>query len=172
MTAMQVLFLFMAGVTLFGAVMTVTAHRMLHAAMWLILSLMGVGASYVLLEASFFAVVQILVYVGAIAILILFAIMLTRKSMIDTGSQTNKGWIPVMLVVLIACAGIILAILTWPAAQATASALPVDEKNITTLGEALVSPQGFVIPFEATSILLLAALVGAIYTSVERKEDK
>lgn len=170
MTALQILFLFTAAVTLFGAIMTVITHRMSHAVLWLILSLMGVGVFYVLLEASFFAVVQVLVYVGAIAILILFAIMLTRKSMIDTGSQTNRGWFLVMLVILLACAGIVVAILTWPATQATASALPASQTDLTTLGEALVSPQGYVIPFEATSILLLAALVGAIYMTVERKE--
>jgi NADH-quinone oxidoreductase subunit J len=167
---MQIIFILAAAVTLFAAVMTVQTNRMSHAVLWLILALMGVGVFYVLLNASFFAVVQVLVYVGAIAILILFAIMLTRKSMVDAGSQTNRGWVFSMVVILIACAGIILAITTWPAAQAMAPALPLSETNITTLGEALVSPQGYLIPFEATSILLLAALVGAIYITVEHKE--
>jgi NADH-quinone oxidoreductase subunit J len=114
MTILQILFLLVAVVTLFAAVMTVTSHRMMRSALWLILCLLGVGASYVLLEASFFAIVQVLVYVGAIAILILFAIMLTRKSMVDVGSQTNPGWIVVMIVLLLGCAGLVLAIFTWP----------------------------------------------------------
>ena len=170
MTAMQLIFLVTAMITLFSAVMTVTSRRMLHSALWLILSLLGVAVVYVLLEASFFAVVQVLVYIGAIAILILFAIMLTRKSMVDSGSQTNRGWLLVMLIIGVACAGMVLAFLTWPALTQTTTALPYDEKNMVTLGQALVSPQGYLIPFEATSILLLAALVGAIYTAVERKE--
>lgn len=170
MTFMQILFLLMAAVSLFAAAMTVTTRRMLHAALWLIVALLGVGASYVLLEASFFAVVQVLVYIGAIAILILFAIMLTRKSMQENGSQTNRGWVPVLIVLLIGCGGLALALFTWPAANATAPALAAENQTLTTLGEALVSPEGFVIPFEATSILLLAALVGAIYTAVEHKE--
>ena len=129
MTAMQLIFLVTAMITLFSAVMTVTSRRMLHSALWLILSLLGVAVVYVLLEASFFAVVQVLVYIGAIAILILFAIMLTRKSMVDSGSQTNRGWLLVMLIIGVACAGMVLAFLTWPALTQTTTALPYDEKD-------------------------------------------
>ncbi len=170
MTFSQLLFLLVAAVTLFAAVMTVTAHRMMHAAMWLILSLLGVGASYVLLQASFFAVVQVLVYIGAIAILILFAVMLTRTSLVDVGSQTNYGWPLVLLALVLGASGVVLALFTWPALNVAAPALTAESQNLSLLGQALVDPQQFVIPFEATSILLLAALVGAIYTALERKE--
>lgn len=170
MTIQQILFLVVAAVSLFAAVMTVTVHRMMHAVLWLILSLLGIGAAYVLLEAGFFAIVQVLVYVGAIAILILFSIMLTRTSMTDEGSQSNRGWVPVLIVIVLGMVGVILALLTWPAAQVTAPAFSVEYHDLSRLGLALVDPQQFVIPFEATSILLLAALVGALYTAMEHKE--
>jgi NADH-quinone oxidoreductase subunit J len=170
MTIQQILFWVIAAVSLFAAVMTVTVHRMMHAVLWLILSLLAIGAAYVLLEAGFFAIVQVLVYVGAIAILILFSIMLTRTSMTDEGSQTNPGWVPVLIFIVLGLAGVILAIFTWPVGQLTAPTLSLEYHDLSRLGLALVDPKEFVIPFEATSILLLAALVGAIYTAMERKE--
>ncbi|GAG05720.1 unnamed protein product, partial [marine sediment metagenome] len=78
MTVMQVIFLITAVVTLGGAVMVVTVRNLIHAALWLILALFGVAVMYTLLSAPFFTVVQIVIYIGAIAILMIFAIMLTR----------------------------------------------------------------------------------------------
>jgi NADH-quinone oxidoreductase subunit J len=170
MNLMQFIFLLTAAVTLFGAILTVTSRRMVHSALWLILSLLGVGGFYALLQAGFFAIVQILVYVGAIAILILFAVMLTRRSMVDSGSQTNRNWLPTLLIIAIVAAFISLSFINWQAAHMMMDPLSAPEMDIAKLGLALVSSQGYLIPFEETSILLLAALVGAIYVAVDRKE--
>jgi NADH-quinone oxidoreductase subunit J len=143
---------------------------MVHSAMWLILALLGVGVIYVLLQTGFFAIVQVLVYVGAIAILILFAIMLTRHSIADVTSQTNRYWIPALLMVLIIGMFVTLAFLDWPLIMASMDTMASPEMDITKFGLALVSPGGYLLPFEATSILLLAALVGAIYVATDNKE--
>jgi len=113
-------------------------------------------------------VVQVIVYIGAIAVLFVFAVMLTRKAMMDTGPQLNKYVILTSLLCLVIYAGLVYMILSWNGAQAVLSnSAPVNDA-ITNLGVALVSPDGFLIPFETASILLLAALVGAIYIGRDR----
>ncbi|NMD31202.1 MAG: NADH-quinone oxidoreductase subunit J, partial [Chloroflexi bacterium] len=77
MTAMQIIFLIVAAVTLGAALMIATSRRMMHTVLWLVLTLMGGAVLFALLQANFFSVVQVLVYIGAIAILILFGVMLT-----------------------------------------------------------------------------------------------
>ena len=88
------IFGFVSLVTLGAAVVVVTNKNILHSAFYLILAFVGVAAVYVLLEAPFIAVVQVLVYIGAIAILIVFAIMLTRRLMSKDMEQQNSQWIP------------------------------------------------------------------------------
>jgi NADH-quinone oxidoreductase subunit J len=171
MSAQQFFFIVTAFVILFSAMMTVLSHKMMHSALWFVLALLGVAVIYALLEASFFAVVQVLVYVGAIAILIIFSVMLTRKAMEDTGSPVNKTWVLSLVIVLLTTVGGFLAFRTWGALKAfPADLLPV-HYDIGELGLALVDPERFALPFEVTSILLLAALVGAIYIAFGRKED-
>lgn len=172
MTAMQIIFILVAIVTLAGAVLTVTSRRIVHAALWLILVLMGVAILFAMLEASFFVVVQVLVYVGAIAILILFAVMLTRNAMEDVGPQLRKGWIWAALGSVGVFALLSLMLSGWDKFQTPLQPLPAQAVSILQLGQALVSPDGFVLPFEVASILLLAALIGALYIAVERRGGK
>jgi NADH-quinone oxidoreductase subunit J len=168
MTALQIIFLFVAAVTLASAVMVVSARRMMHAALWLVLALAGVAIIFALLDAGFFAIVQVLVYIGAIAILIIFAIMLTRKAMEDVGPQVNRGWWLAALAAVGVFAGLAVIIVSWPGVTATAGAAP-DANLIVNFGKDLVDPNKYVMPFEVASVMLLAALIGAIYASVERK---
>jgi len=173
MNSFEVVFIIVALVTIFSAYQVVTSRKMMHAALWLVLALFGVAAIFATLQASFFAVVQLLVYVGAIAILIIFAVMLTRNAMVDAGSQLNRGWGVAAIVAAVACAALIGILSTWNGFQTVL--LQLDEpivNNLSAFGEALVSPSGYVIPFEVASVLLLAALVGAIYVAVERKGEK
>jgi NADH-quinone oxidoreductase subunit J len=81
--------------------------------LWLILTLFGVAVFYVLLDAGFFAVIQVIVYIGAIAILFIFAAMLTRRVMQDTGPQTNHNWWLGALIALLLLAGIVLILVNW-----------------------------------------------------------
>lgn len=171
MTGMQVIFLANAFVTILAAVMVVTARKLMHAALWLVLSLLGVAVVFGLLEASFFVIIQVVVYVGAIAILIIFAIMLTHDAVDDT-FHVDRRWVVTGIVTMLALAGILLALTTWPPLNTTTLPLSTEQQSIAELGKALVDPNGYVIPFEVSSILLLAALIGAVYVAIERKGEK
>ena len=170
MTAIQIIFLLSAAVATIAGVMVVATRKMLHAALWLILALFGVAALFATLQAGFFVVIQVVVYIGAIAILLIFAVMLTRKVMEDTGPQVNRGWAVAGIVSVGLLAGIAGMLWRWNQLGAQPAAFPADlqAQTINQLGQALVSPDAYVLPFEAASILLLAALVGAIYVAWER----
>jgi NADH-quinone oxidoreductase subunit J len=169
MTVMQVVFLITAVVSLGGAVMVVTARNLIHAALWLILTLFGVAVMYGLLSATFFTVIQVVIYIGAIAILMIFAIMLTRRVKQEPGSNVNKSWWLAGLIALLLFTSLVWMLSTWPGFQTILQELPQDFDSIQVLGTALVSPEGYVIPFEIASVLLLAALIGAVAVAWERK---
>ncbi|MEN4013651.1 MAG: NADH-quinone oxidoreductase subunit J [Chloroflexota bacterium] len=171
MSGLQIAFLITAAVTLFAAGMMIGARRMMHSALWLVLALMGVAVIFATLQASFFVVVQILIYIGAIAILIIFSIMLTRRTMEDEGRMVLPGWRVSALVVVLLFSILVGFLATWQGFNAVLVELPDDAENLLALGRALVDPQGYVLPFELASVLLLAALVGAIYIAIDRKED-
>ncbi len=86
MTAEQIIFLLTAAVILGSALMVVTTRNLLHAALWLVVALFGVAVLYAILQANFLAVIQVVVYIGAIAILFIFAVMLTRRELMEKGS--------------------------------------------------------------------------------------
>lgn len=150
-------------VTLGAAVAVVTNKNILHSAFYLILSFVGVAAIYVLLEAPFIAVVQVLVYVGAIAILIIFAIMLTRRLMSKDMEQHNAQWIPALVgaLALFAVLAWIVYSAGWPVQEGVPPAEPVSQ-----LGQDLLTT--YLVPFEIASVLLVAALVGAILIGHEK----
>lgn len=169
MTPEQIIFIISAVLILVSALMVVSTHNLVHAALWLVAALFGVAVLFAILNASFLAVVQVVVYIGAIAILFVFAVMLTRTELRDRGSQTRANWwIPALLGGLI-LAGLAYLILGQPDVSRTAPAIPASVDTLKALGSALVTPGGFALPFEAASVLLLAALVGAVYVAVGRK---
>jgi NADH:ubiquinone oxidoreductase subunit 6 (subunit J) len=161
----QIIFIFAAAVTLFAAFFVVTSRNMIHSALWLILALFGVAVLYVLLQAGFFAVVQVVVYIGAISILFIFAAMLTRRVMQDTGPQNNSNWWIGALISLVLFGGLTYMLLKLPGISMVAPEMAAGQ-----LGTQLVSPDGYLIPFELTSVLLVAAMIGAIYVAWERKK--
>jgi NADH-quinone oxidoreductase subunit J len=163
MTLVQILFLIVGAVALLSALMVVTTRNMVHAALWLIVTLFSVAVLYVLLNAGFFAVVQVVVYIGAIAILFIFAVMLTRNVMLESGPQTNRGWPLAAFLGLVLFAALFVGLSAWPGFTQMAPELADDTPALRELGLALVSPDGYVIPFEIASVLLVAAMVGAIY---------
>jgi NADH-quinone oxidoreductase subunit J len=168
MTPIEIIFLITAVITLGAAVMVVTVRNLVHAALWLILTLFGVAVTFVLLNASFFAVIQVVIYIGAIAILMIFAIMLTRYVLQDTGPQFNPGWLLAAIVSLVLFGGLLWMFSSWTDLSTALPQFPQNVDPLTQLGEALVSPNAFVLPFEVASVLLLAALIGAIMIAWER----
>ncbi|KAF0106137.1 MAG: NADH-quinone oxidoreductase subunit J [Anaerolineaceae bacterium] len=171
MTAEQILFLLTGALILGSALMVVATRKLLHAALWLVAALFGVAILYAILQASFLAVVQVVVYIGAIAILFIFAVMLTRREMRDQGQQTRTNWWIAALLGLLILAGLVFLILAVPGADRLPAALPEGLDTVRALGNALVSPEAYVLPFEVASVLLLAALVGAVYIASVGKKD-
>lgn len=169
MTGEQIIFILVALFTLGSGFMVVTTRNLVHAALWLVSTLFGVAVTFALLSASFLAVVQVVVYIGAIAILFIFAVMLTRKDMRDQGPQTNSGWWASALIAILVFGGLFFLLQGWDGVSSTASEIPAGFDAISELGTALVSPDAYVLPFEVASVLLVAALVGAVYVAFNRK---
>lgn len=171
MTFLKFVFIFSSLVMLTSAILVVTVRKMLHAALWLVLSLFMVGVMFVLLENPFLGIVQLLVYIGAIAILMIFAVMLTRKMMYDDTTQfTREKWIGAGIAILlfIILAGVLIS---WPGSVMNVQGADGSQASISLIGQALVSPDYYLIPFEVASVLLLAALIGAIYISREKPNN-
>lgn len=170
MTAAQIIFLITAVLTLGAGVYVVAARNLVHAALALIAAFFGVAVLFVLLQAGFLAAVQVVLYIGAIAILIIFAIMLTRRVMEDTGPQTNRQWWLAGLIALALFGAIVFSLRLVPALQGvTATAQPIPADTIEKLGFAFVDPNQYLLPFELASVLLLVALIGSIVISADRK---
>ena len=168
MTLTQLLFIFVAVVTLGSAVRVVSSGKMLHAALWLVASLFGVAILFAMLEAGFFAVIQVLVYIGAIAILVIFAVMLTRRVMEDSGPQVIRAWWLAAILAAMVFAGLVVLIIS-SGFTAQPPAVQESQAMIVALGKAMVMPDGYLLPFEVASVMLLAALVGAIYIAYQKR---
>ena len=169
MTGAQIIFLVVALFTLGSGLMVVTTRNLVHAALWLVSTLFGVAMAFALLNASFLAVVQVVVYIGAIAILFIFAVMLTRKDMRDQGPQHNPGWWFGALLSVLVFAGLFFLLQGWNSRSRIAAEIPAGFDAISELGTVLISPDAYVLPFEVASVLLVAALVGAVYVAFNRK---
>ena len=147
-----------AALMIFAAVKMVTTKNVVHAALYLVLVLSGVGINFLLLQAEFLAVTQFLVYVGAIVVLLLFGVMLTKAQLGESDDLDNAKMRPygiltglVMLVVL----GYSLI----SSFEDTRIALAPDSST-AAVSDAIFGQ--YLIPFEVVSVLLLAALIGAI----------
>jgi NADH-quinone oxidoreductase subunit J len=165
MLPQNVAFFVLAAASVLAALRLVTTKNVVHAALYLVVVLSSVGALYVLLFAEFVAVTQLLVYVGAVVVLFLFGIMLTRASIGREHGLDNdqRGIALVVSVFLLGMLGYALVDFfgddrfreqTMSGAQLTA------ERGTRAVGDSIFST--YLVPFEAVSVLLLAALVGAI----------
>jgi len=169
MTGEQIVFLVVALFTLASGFMVVTTRNLVHAALWLVATLFGVAVTYGLLNANFLAVVQVVVYIGAIAILFIFAVMLTRKDMRDQGPQMNRNWWVGAILAVLTFVGLFFLLQGWSGMSLLAKDIPLGFDAVTEIGNALTSPDAYVLPFEIASVLLVAALVGAVYVAFNRK---
>jgi len=168
MSALQIIFLIAAAVILVSAVMVTLTRNLVHAALWLVAALFGVAVIFAVLEAGFLAVVQVVVYIGAIAIMFIFAVMLTRREMLDKGPQMNKrAWLAGILGVLL-FASMVYMLSTWVGFNKLPT-LMGETDTLALLGNSLLLQSAYLLPFEVASVLLLAALVGAVYVASNRK---
>lgn len=146
-----------AAAMIFGAFRVVTCSNVVHAALWLVVVLSGAAAQYILAAAEFVGVSQVLVYVGAVMVLFLFGIMLTRAQIGRETELNNKNWalgIPVAL--------LLLGVLTFGALDAYGDdKLPDNGPRATVeISDSILAD--YLVPFLALSFILLAAAIGAI----------
>ena len=159
--AQNVGFLIIAAPMLWGAIRVVSARNVVHAALWLVIVLGGAAAQYILGAAEFVAVSQILVYIGAVMVLFLFGIMLTRAQVGPEEGLNNQGWalgIPVAL--------LLFGVLAYGVFDAVEDNVIEEPDASTIAGSTVAISDGYLgpylIPLIALSFVLLAAAVGAI----------
>ena len=158
MVAQNIFFGILAAVVVVSALRMVTTKNIVHAALYLVAVLAGLGALYVLLTAEFVATTQVLVYIGAVMVLFLFGIMLTKAPLGDMMQMTGKQWPIAALVALLLGGVTVYALLDRFGSDRLVMDGPV-YKTADVSDEVFST---YIIPFEAVSGLLLAALIGAI----------
>jgi NADH-quinone oxidoreductase subunit J len=153
--AVVVAFYVLAAITLISALMVGMVRDLVHAVLFLILSFIGIAGLYITLSADFVAVVQVLIYAGAISVLMLFAILLTPRSGRDNAAVSYRAPISVI-------AGLVGATIIFVGLKTEWAKVDEDRFDTTAaaIGEALLDP--FVLPFEVASVVLLVAMIGAI----------
>ena len=160
------MFYLIAALTLAGALAAMTLKQMVHAALAVTVAFAGLALFFLNLDAQFAGFAQILVYIGAVAILVVFAILLTHGAELPKGGVFSRTW----FVGLPIAAGI-FAVLGW-AVIASSKALPseaaVPAVNVHDIGVALVGR--YVLPLEILALLLTAATIGAVMVALHEKE--
>ncbi len=165
MSVVEVLFGLLGVVALGSALLVVTTRQLVHAALWLVVALGAVAGCYLLLSAEFVAWVQVLIYVGAVVVLLLFGLMLTRAP-IGVSSDLDAGPLQRLLAAAVALGLAGVAVVTSvDAFRGERIELGDDDVRGATSSAGAAIFRAWVLPFEALSVLLLAALVGAIVLS-------
>jgi NADH-quinone oxidoreductase subunit J len=173
----NIIFWIIAVSSIIAALAVVILKDLFRAALFLIVSFLGVAGMFVLLRAEFLAVVQVLVYVGAISVLIIFAILMTQD--VEEGSPSNKFRLPMAIFsVLFAAVAIYVAVTTnWNTLEAAIAAGTFTADTTARIGEVYSNTipwigrlllRDFVLAFEVASVVLLAALIGALALIRER----
>jgi NADH-quinone oxidoreductase subunit J len=157
----SVAFLVIAIITLSGALAAATLRNLIHAALCLVIAFVGLAASFFLLGAEFVGLVQVFVYVGAVAVLIVFTILLTRREVNGTRGINWGG-----AVVALAVFGGLL----WTILKTKSLAIPapqIEPLTVKRIGEVLMTD--FVWPLQCVGLVLTAALIGALVLVMEEK---
>lgn len=151
-----------------GAIGVLASRNVVHAAFWLLEVMLAVAGLYLLLSAEFLALVQIMVYAGAVSVLLLFVIMLTLRRREDAIRPLDFSWSGAAL------ATVFLGIVYLGLSQAVLpfAEMPAVVPDVGALGEILFAiDDGWALPFEIASLVLLVALVAAVWWSKEREEQ-
>jgi len=161
-------FIVIAIVTLFAAAAAMSLRNLVHCALSLVVALAGLAALYLALDAQFVGFVQILVYVGAVAILIVFAVLLTRSDTTPNQTVLSPGW-----GIGIAISAVVFATLGW--ATLNSPGLPKEmlqapETTVKNIGDLLMTR--YVLPLEVIGLLLTAALIGAVIIAMKEGPQK
>ena len=161
--AQNVFFAIISLTMIYAAFRVVTTGNVVHAALWLVVVLAGVAVQFLFLGAEFVAVTQVLVYIGAVVVLFLFGVMLTRASMGDDESVAGEKRAMAAVVGVLLFAVMAVALID---SFEDVRVVTDEPQPVTTVSDSIFSQ--YIVPFEAVSVLLLAALIGAIV--VARKD--
>ncbi|MQY06112.1 NADH-quinone oxidoreductase subunit J family protein [Actinomadura macrotermitis] len=161
MSGQDVVFVLLGAVAIGSGVLVVTTRQIVHAALWLVVSFGALAGGYLVLTAEFVAWVQVLIYVGAVVVLLLFGIMLTRAP-IGAAADLDSGNRWAALAVALGTAAVLVTVLVMGFGHAY-KPLKAGGGSAEELGASVF--RTWVLPFEVLSVLLLAALVGAIVLS-------
>jgi len=151
-----IFFWLLAIIIVVAAIGVVTLRNIMHSALCLGLALLGVAGIFLLLGGDFLAAVQVTVYVSGVLILMLFVVMLTQRITDRSVAQTNERVLPAMILCALILVPLLIAIFATDFGRAMAEA----NTTVAMLGKLLLTT--YVVPFEVASVLLLAAMVGAI----------
>jgi NADH-quinone oxidoreductase subunit J len=164
----QIMFLLLAAVIIVFSVMTVTSRKILRAAVYLLFVLVATAGIYFQLNYNFLAAVQLTVYAGGIVVLIIFSILLTSHI---SENMNKPSILSSLFSALAAGAGAILTIAVISTFKFTSSMKEPISSDVQTIGKQLISynKDGYVLPFEVISILLLAAMIAAIIIAKKEK---
>ncbi|MGL5865579.1 MAG: NADH-quinone oxidoreductase subunit J family protein [Dermatophilaceae bacterium] len=165
MTALDTAFAACALVAVAGGALAVTTRQVVHAALWLVVALLGVAGSLLVLGAELVALVLVLVYVGAVVVLVLFALMLTRAPIGPDDAHAPSRWRLAGAAVLGAATTALVGSVLLPLATDDAGAVAVRRAEVSATQVAGQLFGTWVWPFELLSLLLLAALVAALAVS-------
>ncbi len=164
--AVSFVFYLIAGLTVAGGLASMTLKNTVHCALALTVAFAGLALMFLQLDAQFAGFAQILVYIGAVAILVVFAILLTRSSETQAGSIFSKSWLAGL-----AIAAAVFAVLGWAVlttAPMLPRAAPAPVVTVQQIGTALMGR--YVLPLEIVALLLTAALIGAVIVAMHDKE--
>jgi NADH-quinone oxidoreductase subunit J len=161
-TGLDIVFALLGIVVVASALLVVTTKQVVHAGLWLVVCLGGVAGCFLVMSAEFVAWMQVLIYVGAVVVLLLFALMLTKAPIgrSDDLDSSNKF---VAAAVAVAATAVLVVLFVDGYRQTMVDVDSASTGSAKAVGEALFS--SWVLPFEALSVLLLSALVGAIVVS-------
>jgi NADH-quinone oxidoreductase subunit J len=166
---MNVAFILIAAVTLGSAIAAMSLRNLVHCALCTVLTFAGLAAMYLQLNAQFVGFAQILVYVGAVAILILFAVLLTRNSETQPNARiASPSWVIGILVALSVSGTLIYSVIK--STQLARALSPAPDATVKKIGEQLMT--NYVLPLEVIALLLTAAMIGAVIIAMREKDSK
>ena len=170
MTASQFIFYFISAFILGCGLLSVTTRKIFRSAIWLLFSLIGVAGLYFWLQVEFLAAVQIVLYVGGIVVLIIFSVFLTQQSGKEMAKPSLKRMIAALLAVFFGFAFTYFLIYKNDFKAGDGNF----DMDVTRIGTQMLSTgeNGFALPFEVVSILLLAAMIGCIVIAMKKKPEE
>jgi NADH-quinone oxidoreductase subunit J len=168
MNGETIVFYLLAALTLVSALMAVTSRQIFRAAICLLMSLLGIAGIYFWLRYEFVAAVQIVVYAGGIAVLIIFSVFLTQRSGEDLPRQSPARMLSAAVAALTGLGLVMLQVLRH---RFSGTTNPAIDNGVSAIGRRMlgVGEDGYALPFEVVSMLLLAAMIGCIVIAMRSK---